>query len=119
MQVYATIGAFYLPLTVMIIIYVRIYLVSSRIARAEALSKPSFDASCLTSQPSASIVASSSSRLLQPASQRSLHQQSRYSLTTTGSETPGELKDSAVMSTRPSTEDVLQVQRYVREFIQL
>ena len=45
LQIYATIGAFYLPLTVMIVIYVRIFLVSSRIARAEALSKPSFDAS--------------------------------------------------------------------------
>jgi len=39
-QLYATIGAFYLPLSVMIIIYTRIYLVSSRIATAEARSKP-------------------------------------------------------------------------------
>jgi len=39
-QFYATIGAFYLPLTVMIIIYYRIYIVSSRIANAEAKSKP-------------------------------------------------------------------------------
>ena len=40
-QFYATIGAFYLPLTVMIVIYYRIYMVSSRIAQAEAKSKPS------------------------------------------------------------------------------
>jgi len=40
-QFYATIGAFYLPLTIMIVIYVRIYLISARIARAEAMSKPS------------------------------------------------------------------------------
>ena len=39
-QFYATIGAFYLPLTVMIVIYYRIYMVSSRIAQAEAKSKP-------------------------------------------------------------------------------
>lgn len=39
-QVYATIGAFYLPLTVMIVIYYRIYMVSSGIAEAEAKSKP-------------------------------------------------------------------------------
>lgn len=39
-QFYATIGAFYLPLGVMIVIYTRIYLVSSRIANAEARSKP-------------------------------------------------------------------------------
>jgi len=39
-QLYATIGAFYLPLIVMIVIYTRIYLVSSRIASAEARSKP-------------------------------------------------------------------------------
>ncbi|KAK2157107.1 hypothetical protein LSH36_198g01016 [Paralvinella palmiformis] len=39
-QFYATIGAFYIPLTVMIIIYYRIYMVSSRIARAEAKSMP-------------------------------------------------------------------------------
>ena len=39
-QLYATIGAFYLPLSVMITIYTRIYLVSSRIASAEARSKP-------------------------------------------------------------------------------
>lgn len=40
-QIYATIGAFYLPLIVMIVIYTRIYLVSSRIAKAEARSQPS------------------------------------------------------------------------------
>jgi len=39
-QLYATVGAFYLPLSVMIVIYTRIYLVSSRIASAEARSKP-------------------------------------------------------------------------------
>lgn len=39
-QFYATIGAFYLPLTIMIVIYYRIYMVSSRIAQAEAKSKP-------------------------------------------------------------------------------
>jgi len=39
-QLYATVGAFYLPLSVMIVIYTRIYLVSSRIANAEARSKP-------------------------------------------------------------------------------
>ncbi len=37
-QFYATIGAFYLPLAVMIVIYYRIYMVSSRIAKAEAKS---------------------------------------------------------------------------------
>lgn len=40
-QFYATIGAFYLPLSVMIFIYARIYMVSSRIAKTEAVSKPS------------------------------------------------------------------------------
>lgn len=44
-QFYATIGAFYLPLTVMIVIYYRIYMVSSRIAQAEAKSKPSKEGS--------------------------------------------------------------------------
>ena len=39
-QFYATIGAFYLPLTVMIVIYYRIYMVSSRLAQAEARSTP-------------------------------------------------------------------------------
>ncbi len=39
-QFYATIGAFYLPLTVMIVIYYRIYMVSSRIAQAEYKSHP-------------------------------------------------------------------------------
>ncbi len=39
-QFYATIGAFYLPVTVMIVIYYRIYVVSSRIAASEAKSKP-------------------------------------------------------------------------------
>ena len=39
-QFLATIGAFYFPLTIMIIIYTKIYLVSSRIANAEARSKP-------------------------------------------------------------------------------
>ena len=39
-QIYATVGAFYLPLTIMIVIYYRIYMVSSRIADAEARSKP-------------------------------------------------------------------------------
>ena len=43
-QFYATIGAFYLPLAVMIVIYYRIYMVSSRIAEAEARSKPNGDA---------------------------------------------------------------------------
>ena len=37
-QFYATIGSFYIPLTVMIVIYSRIYLVSARIARQEAKS---------------------------------------------------------------------------------
>ena len=44
-QFYATFGAFYLPLTVMIVIYYRIYVVSSRIAASEAKSKPGFDSS--------------------------------------------------------------------------
>jgi len=39
-QLYATVGAFYLPLIIMVTIYTRIYLVSSRIASAEARSKP-------------------------------------------------------------------------------
>lgn len=39
-QFYATIGAFYLPLGVMIFIYARIYIVSSRIAEQENRSKP-------------------------------------------------------------------------------
>lgn len=42
-QIYATIGAFYLPLAVMIFIYYRIYMVSSRIAKAEAKSQPAAD----------------------------------------------------------------------------
>lgn len=42
-QFYATIGAFYLPLIIMIVIYTRIYLVSWRIAKAEAMSQPSGD----------------------------------------------------------------------------
>ena len=40
-QFYATIGSFYLPLAVMIFIYHRIYLVSSRIAKKESRSMPS------------------------------------------------------------------------------
>lgn len=39
-QFYATIGSFYLPVAVMIVIYYRIYMVSSRIAQAEAKSQP-------------------------------------------------------------------------------
>jgi len=39
-QLYATFGAFYIPMTVMIVIYYRIYMVSSRLADAEARSKP-------------------------------------------------------------------------------
>jgi len=39
-QFYATFGAFYLPLLVMVVIYYRIYMVSSRLADAEARSKP-------------------------------------------------------------------------------
>jgi len=42
-QFYATIGAFYLPLTIMIVIYARIYRLSSSIARAEAMSKPTVE----------------------------------------------------------------------------
>jgi len=44
-QIYATIGAFYLPLTVMIVIYGRIYMVSSRIALAESRSSQQSGAS--------------------------------------------------------------------------
>jgi len=39
-QFYATIGAFYLPLVVMIVIYGRIFAVSKRIADAEARAMP-------------------------------------------------------------------------------
>lgn len=39
-QLYATFGAFYLPLLVMVVIYYRIYMVSARLADAEARSKP-------------------------------------------------------------------------------
>ena len=39
-QLYATFGAFYIPMSVMIVIYYRIYMVSSRLADAEARSKP-------------------------------------------------------------------------------
>lgn len=39
-QLYATVGAFYLPLMVMVVIYYRIYKVSYRISKAEAKSKP-------------------------------------------------------------------------------
>ncbi|ESO82721.1 hypothetical protein LOTGIDRAFT_108926 [Lottia gigantea] len=43
-QIYATLGAFYLPLTVMIVVYFKIWRVSSRIAKAENRSKVgSFD----------------------------------------------------------------------------
>ena len=38
-QIYATLGAFYIPLTTMIVIYFRIWLVSSRIAKKERNSK--------------------------------------------------------------------------------
>lgn len=41
-QVYATLAAFYLPLTVMIALYGRIFFISSRIAKAEARNNPSF-----------------------------------------------------------------------------
>lgn len=41
-QVYATLAAFYLPLTVMIALYGRIFFISSRIAKAEAKNNPSF-----------------------------------------------------------------------------
>lgn len=51
-QFYATIGAFYLPLAVMIVIYYRIYMVSSRIAQAEAKSKPQGDSGGLSAEPS-------------------------------------------------------------------
>lgn len=44
-QIYATLGAFYLPLIVMIIIYYRIYTLSARIHRADARSKPSTSSS--------------------------------------------------------------------------
>ena len=40
-QIYATICAFYLPISVMIVIYYRIYMVSSRIAKSEVHSRPS------------------------------------------------------------------------------
>lgn len=39
-QFYATIGAFYLPLSIMIFIYYRIYAVSSRIHKSELMSAP-------------------------------------------------------------------------------
>jgi len=39
-QFYATIGAFYLPLVIMIVIYSRIFVVSRRIADAEARMQP-------------------------------------------------------------------------------
>lgn len=51
-QFYATIGSFYLPLAVMIVIYYRIYMVSSRIAQAEAKSKPKGDSGGLSAEPS-------------------------------------------------------------------
>lgn len=38
-QIYATIGAFYLPLTVMLVVYFRIWRVSSRLAKGENKSK--------------------------------------------------------------------------------
>ncbi|GAB1602756.1 5-hydroxytryptamine receptor 1-like [Argonauta hians] len=38
-QIYATVGAFYLPCTIMIIVYYRIWKVSNRISRAEAKSQ--------------------------------------------------------------------------------
>ncbi|XP_071090462.1 5-hydroxytryptamine receptor 1F-like [Haliotis cracherodii] len=38
-QIYATLGAFYLPLTVMIVVYYKIWRVSSRIAKAEQRSQ--------------------------------------------------------------------------------
>ncbi|KAK3599383.1 hypothetical protein CHS0354_036394 [Potamilus streckersoni] len=43
-QIYATLGSFYLPLTVMIVVYFRIWRVSSKIAKSEVKSKlGSFD----------------------------------------------------------------------------
>lgn len=38
-QIYATLGAFYIPLTAMIVVYFRIWIISSRIARKERHSK--------------------------------------------------------------------------------
>ena len=38
-QIYATVGAFYVPLTLMIIIYCRIYMVSNRLAMSESRSR--------------------------------------------------------------------------------
>jgi len=38
-QIYATVGAFYVPLTTMIVIYCRIYMVSTRLAMSESRSR--------------------------------------------------------------------------------
>src|SRR6218665_181128 len=51
-QFYATIGAFYLPLAVMIFIYYRIYAVSARILKAEAKTKLPGDNAALGRRPS-------------------------------------------------------------------
>ncbi|ESO03242.1 hypothetical protein HELRODRAFT_92549, partial [Helobdella robusta] len=40
-QLFATVGAFYLPLLVMVVIYTRIYLVSSRLAKAASINRHS------------------------------------------------------------------------------
>jgi len=40
-QIYATVGAFYVPLTLMIVIYCRIYMVSTRLAMSESRSRHS------------------------------------------------------------------------------
>ncbi|ESO01392.1 hypothetical protein HELRODRAFT_81881, partial [Helobdella robusta] len=72
-QFYATIGAFYLPLLVMVTIYYRIYRVSSRIAEAEARSKPN---NCQLQQPHQS---HSNSLSLTPSRQQSQSQQSQQS----------------------------------------
>jgi len=64
-QLYATIGAFYLPLAVMLVIYTRIYMVSERLSRSECRSRP---ISLIGRQRGGSTVSSSSkeSHCLEP-----------------------------------------------------
>ena len=54
-QLYATVGAFYLPLMVMVVIYYRIYKVSYRISQAEAKSQPTNHPSAVQSAPACSL----------------------------------------------------------------
>lgn len=118
LQIYATIGAFYLPLTVMIVIYGRIYLVSSRITRDEALSMPSFDSRLLLQRqqsepPPAVMTRDTNNQLLLPLSNSVTEQSRKSSMVTNGSLTPTERRDNNVAGMRPASKGLLLTERSV------